>query len=71
MDKIKCPEFPDKIRFGKHNRDRARTRVQQLQRKLRKNFRIYKCDKCGGYHITSMSTEDFAEIQSKEVSHAT
>lgn len=71
MDNIKCPAFPDKIRFGKHNRDRVRTRVQQLQRKLRQNFRIYKCEACGGYHITSMSMKDFAEIKSKELSHAT
>lgn len=71
MDNIKCPAFPSKIRFGKHNREGARTRVQDLQRKLRRNFRIYKCDKCGGYHITSMSAKEFADKEEQGLIHAT
>ena len=58
----KCSQFPNKIRFGKHNREGARNRVQYLQRKLKRNFRIYKCESCGGYHITSLDLKEYEEL---------
>ena len=59
MSEVHCSEFPNKKRWGRHNRDGARTHVQELQRRLRRNFRIYKCDTCKGYHITSLDINEY------------
>lgn len=61
-----CKQFPNKKRWGKHNREGARQRVQELQRKLRRNFRIYKCESCGGYHITSLDLKEYEQIMTEQ-----
>lgn len=58
MGPVICTEFPDKKRYGRHNRDGAVKDARKFQQKYKKNLRVYDCV-CGGFHLTSESLNQY------------
>jgi len=59
MEPVICEAFPDKKRYGRYNQERARKDARRYQVKYRKNLRVYECESCKGYHLTSESRTNY------------
>ena len=67
MSKVFCLKFPNKKRYGKYNLKRAQQDARNFQREFSKNFRVYNCEDCGGYHLSTKSRSEYFALSEKSL----